>query len=277
MENYLGAKKLLFEALDPDACAITNLDDEHGRAVVSTTRGRVLTYSARLQADVTADRVHMDVGGIHMNVATPSGSIEVTSPMTGRFNVENILAAVATGAGLGIAPETIAKGIASMRFVPGRFEQIPSAEGWTAVIDYAHTPDALEQCLKTVRELLNNRKGRIITVFGCGGDRDTTKRPIMGRIASQLSDITIVTSDNPRTEDPERIIDEVLSGVLPGRTVERVVDRRAAIAASIAMAKPGDILLLAGKGHEDYQVIGHEKHHFDDKEELLKNMTPAGV
>jgi UDP-N-acetylmuramoyl-L-alanyl-D-glutamate--2,6-diaminopimelate ligase len=153
--------------------------------------------------------------------------------------------------------------------VRGRFEQIVSPAGWTAVIDYAHTPDALEKCLRTIRDLLPPEKpGRIITVFGCGGNRDRGKRPIMGRIASELSDITVVTSDNPRKENPGVIIDEIMAGVRSGATVHREEDRRAAIGRALAMARPGDVVLVAGKGHEDYQVVGEQKRHFDDREEV---------
>jgi len=153
--------------------------------------------------------------------------------------------------------------------VRGRFEQIRSAAGWTAIVDYAHTPDALENCLRTIRELLRpGSPSRVITVFGCGGNRDRGKRPLMGRIASDLSDLVVVTSDNPRNEEPEAIIDEILKGVPAGRTVRRIADRREAIRAGLRLAAAGDVVLIAGKGHEDYQVVGEARSHFDDREEI---------
>jgi UDP-N-acetylmuramoyl-L-alanyl-D-glutamate--2,6-diaminopimelate ligase len=211
----------------------------------------------------------MSVAGMKMTLAYDGRTRELDSRLTGRFNVENILAAYATGVGLGIAEDHICTGISGLPAVRGRFEQIVSPSGWTAVIDYAHTPDALEKCLRTIRDLLPEEKpGRVITVFGCGGNRDRGKRPKMGRIASELSDITVVTSDNPRKEEPATIIDEVMAGVQSGAAVYREADRRAAISTALGMAHPGDVVLVAGKGHEDYQVVGEQKHHFDDREEV---------
>ena len=181
----------------------------------------------------------------------------------------NILAAYSTGMALGIAPDTVARGIAAVASVRGRFEQIPSPHGWTAVVDYAHTPDALENCLRTIRELLPRGGGaRILTVFGCGGNRDRGKRPIMGRIAGDRSDVIIVTSDNPRKENPESIIDEILAGMPPGKPVRREANRHTAIRLALGEARRGDVVLIAGKGHEDYQVVGDARHHFDDREEV---------
>ena len=272
MDAYFLAKKRLFDALPEGSCAVTNADDPHSLRIVANTKARVLTYGVKSRADIMAADVRMDVRGISLRITASGGSWQTASRLTGRFNVENILAAYATGLGLGITPEAIAEGIRSLGPVRGRFEQLASPSGWTAVIDYAHTPDALEKCLHAVRELMpKGSAGRVITVFGCGGDRDRAKRPIMGRIASELSDFVIVTSDNPRTEDPERIIDEILGGVTAGN-VERVTDRRGAIAAALSRAAGSDIVLIAGKGHEDYQVIGGQKHHFDDREEVLSRL-----
>ena len=194
----------------------------------------------------------------------------VRSPLTGRFNVANVLAAAATGLALGLPPAQISRGVEALTAVRGRFEQIPSPSGWVAVIDYAHTPDALENCLATIREILPKGAGRIICVFGCGGDRDRGKRPIMGRIASGMSDITIVTSDNPRFEEPERIIGEILVGVDAAKDVRVEPDRRLAIRTALGLAGAGDVVLVAGKGHEDYQLIRGVKSHLDDREEVEK-------
>jgi UDP-N-acetylmuramoyl-L-alanyl-D-glutamate--2,6-diaminopimelate ligase len=191
----------------------------------------------------------------------------MTTPLVGRFNVYNILAAYSTGLALGLSPDTLAAGIRSVKSVRGRFERIASPKGWAAIIDYAHTPDALEKCLRTIHDVLPREgRGRIITVFGAGGDRDRTKRPLMGAVAGQWSDIVIVTSDNPRTEEPQSIIDGIVAGIPRAAQVTREVDRRAAIHSALQQAKAGDVILVAGKGHEDYQVIGKEKIHFSDRE-----------
>jgi UDP-N-acetylmuramoyl-L-alanyl-D-glutamate--2,6-diaminopimelate ligase len=180
-----------------------------------------------------------------------------------------MLAASAAALGIGIAPGVIAAGIRSVASVRGRFEQVVAEAGWTAIIDYAHTPDALENCLRTIRELIGpDPARRIITVFGCGGNRDRGKRPLMGRIASQLSDIAIVTSDNPRNEDPASIIEAVVAGMIPGRETHREVNRHEAIRFALRSARRGDVVLVAGKGHETYQVIGSARQHFDDREEV---------
>jgi UDP-N-acetylmuramoyl-L-alanyl-D-glutamate--2,6-diaminopimelate ligase len=191
----------------------------------------------------------------------------LTSPLVGRFNVYNILAAYSTGLALGHAPDVLATGIRALKSVRGRFERIASPKGWTAIIDYAHTPDALEKCLRTIHDILpQERRGRIITVFGAGGDRDRTKRPLMGSVVGKWSDVIIVTSDNPRTEAPQLIIDEIVAGIPRGTQVAMEVDRRTAIQSALRQAQSGDVVLVAGKGHEDYQVIGKEKIHFSDRE-----------
>jgi UDP-N-acetylmuramoyl-L-alanyl-D-glutamate--2,6-diaminopimelate ligase len=178
-----------------------------------------------------------------------------------------MLSAYATGCALNLPVNVIGQGIAAVKGVRGRFERVSSPAGWTAIIDYAHTPDALEKCLRTIHEVLPQKnRGRIITVFGAGGDRDKAKRPIMGSVASKLSDHTIVTSDNPRTENPMRIIEDIMKGIPGGSSVRCEADRRAAIQAALHDARPGDVILIAGKGHEDYQVIGQEKVHFSDRE-----------
>jgi UDP-N-acetylmuramoyl-L-alanyl-D-glutamate--2,6-diaminopimelate ligase len=269
MDAYFGAKKILFDALAADAFAVTNADDPSGMRMVGDTQAQVLSYGLQGPASVRAKDVAMNVRGIALTVVHDGRSCSVRSPLSGRFNVENILATYATGVALGIVDETIATGIAGVHAVRGRFEQITSPRGWTAIVDYAHTPDALAHCLQTIRDILPQRGGaRILTVFGCGGNRDRGKRPIMGRIASEMSDLTIVTSDNPRKEDPDAIIDEIMRGIVSDRNVRREADRRTAIRAALSEAQPGDVVLIAGKGHEDYQVIGEVKSHFDDREEV---------
>jgi UDP-N-acetylmuramoyl-L-alanyl-D-glutamate--2,6-diaminopimelate ligase len=267
MDAYFSAKKILFDALADRSIAVTNLDDERGRSVVSTTKAKCITYSVQHAADVTAENVKVGMGGISLDVKYDGRSMTLTSPLTGRFNVYNLLGVAASTLALGVEPRDIQKGIERVASVRGRFEKVVSPEGWTAVIDYAHTPDALQKTLQAIREMQSeNEKGKVITIFGCGGDRDREKRPQMGKIASELSDVTIVTSDNPRHEDPERIIDEIFKGIQSGARVMRIVNRREGIIAGLEMAQRGDLVLIAGKGHETYQVFGDEKIHFDDRE-----------
>lgn len=269
MDQYFEAKKILFNGLAPTAWAVVNADDPYASRMTAGIAAPSLRYGTGAGADVTARDVRMTVAGTRMNVVTPRGSQPVVASLTGRFNVSNILAAYTSGTAMGIPDATIAAGIASVKAVRGRFEQIPSPKGWTAVVDYAHTPDALENCLLTIRDLLPaGSAARVITVFGCGGNRDRGKRPTMGRIATQMSDVTIITSDNPRKEDPGAIIDEIMTGVVPTKKVFREMDRRSAIAQALRLATPGDVVLIAGKGHEDYQVIGDTKFPFDDRKEV---------
>jgi UDP-N-acetylmuramoyl-L-alanyl-D-glutamate--2,6-diaminopimelate ligase len=192
---------------------------------------------------------------------------EMKTPLIGRFNAYNVLAAYCAGKALGLSREIVLRGIENVKNVRGRFERISSPAGWTAIVDYAHTPDALENCLNTIHDVLPKEShGKIITVFGAGGDRDKTKRPLMGKIAGDLSDIAIVTSDNPRTENPEQILDDVMRGITRHASVLREPDRRTAIERAVKAAERGDVILIAGKGHEDYQIIGKEKRHFSDRE-----------
>ena len=269
MDAYFDAKKKLFDQLPDGAVAVTNADDPRGDAIVEGTRARVLRYSMTHSADITVRNLAMGVGGMQCELVTARAATPVQTMLTGRFNVANILGAFGAAVGMGVAPEAAARGIGGVRAVRGRFEQIVSPRGWTAIVDYAHTPDALENTLRTIRTLLGTDSGgKIITVFGCGGDRDRTKRPLMGAIASRMSDVTIVTSDNPRTEDPIAIIRDICAGVQPGAAVQTEPERRAAIARALGMAAPGDVVLIAGKGHEDYQVVGTTRTHLDDREEV---------
>ncbi len=289
MDTYLASKLRLFkelllpDAVKPQRMAVVNLDDEYSRQVADSTACPVLTYGITAAADVTAEQVSFSVTGIKALLVTPLGKIELRSDLLGRFNLANILAAVATGIALELPLATIVQGIEAHRRVPGRLERVENKSGVTLLVDYAHTGDALENVLRTIQELAT---GRIITVFGCGGDRDRGKRPIMGEIAGSFSDLTIITSDNPRTEDPAAIIAEIRGGIAAlgikeyaaleldkaeDNEAEKgfviVENRRDAIRLAISLAQPGDIVLLAGKGHEDYQIIGTTRYHFDDREE----------
>ncbi|HUF22745.1 MAG TPA: UDP-N-acetylmuramoyl-L-alanyl-D-glutamate--2,6-diaminopimelate ligase [Vicinamibacterales bacterium] len=262
MERYFAAKRRLFELLPDGAPAIINVDDPRG-ADLAAAVGRPLTYALDKSADVKAGQVSYSLDGLAFDLTTPRGTLHLRSPLVGRPNAYNIVAAAATAVALDLPFDAIERGLAGLEAVPGRFEMASSpSDDVRVVVDYAHTDDALKNLLETARPLA---KGRVITVFGCGGDRDATKRPLMGAVAARLSDLVIVTSDNPRSENPERIIEEIRRGMArePGAVIE-IVDRRQAIDRAIKEAKPGDLVLIAGKGHEKYQVIGERTLPFDD-------------
>ena len=269
MEEYFRAKLRLFTELGTAGRAIVNRDDPYGERIVSALHETpVWTFAIERTADLRAESVQVSLAGVRFTARTPVGSISLQSPLVGRHNVSNILAAVGVGLHHGIALPTIAAGIARLSSVPGRFERVEAGQPFTVVVDYAHTEDALFRLLTTAQAV---KTGRVITVFGCGGDRDRGKRPKMGRVAARYSDVVVVTSDNPRTEDPAAIIREVEPGVKEeireGSRARYVVhvDRRAAIEEAVREARPGDLVVIAGKGHEDYQIIGHDKHPFDDR------------
>jgi UDP-N-acetylmuramoyl-L-alanyl-D-glutamate--2,6-diaminopimelate ligase len=267
MDSYFSAKRRLFEMLPEGAPAVINLDDPRGDSLV---RGvpRAITYAISKPADVTPGPLTLTWQGVEFDAKTPRGHVRVRSRLVGRPNVSNILAAVSTAIGLDLPTAAIETGLAEIQGVPGRFQMVSTArDNIAVVVDYAHTDDALKNLLETARPLA---QGRVITVFGCGGDRDRTKRPLMGAVASRLSDVVIVTSDNPRSEDPARIIEEIKLGI-QGADREAgsffaIVDRADAIEQAIGMAKPGDLVLLAGKGHEKTQVIGQQELPFDEVE-----------
>ncbi len=267
MEKYFEAKKILFTELKPTGCAVLNHDDRWGVQIHDSIKTRTISYGITCAADVKVKDMKFGMNGTALIVSNGHGEFTFTIPLIGKFNVYNVLAAYSAGIALGIPREQILTGINNLKNVRGRFERIVSPAGWTAIIDYAHTPDALENCLKTIHDILpTQNRGRIITVFGAGGDRDKSKRPLMGHVAGDYSDIVIVTSDNPRTEEPEKIIDDIMRGVIRHASVLREVDRRTAIERAVSCAQRGDVILIAGKGHEDYQVIGREKIHFSDRE-----------
>lgn len=262
-ENYRDAKKAFFDALPKDAFALTNADDRNGMVMVQNTKAVVRTYSLRTMADFKAKVLEESFEGMFLDI----NGKEVSVPFIGRFNVSNLLAVYGAAVMLGKMPEDILIKMSTLRPVNGRFETIRSKEGQTAIVDYAHTPDALVNVLETINEILNG-KGEIITVCGAGGNRDKGKRPIMAQEAVNHSDRVVITSDNPRFEEPQAIIDDMLAGLDKEqmRKVVAIADRKEAIRAACMMAKSGDVVLVAGKGHENYQEIKGVKHHFDDHE-----------
>jgi UDP-N-acetylmuramoyl-L-alanyl-D-glutamate--2,6-diaminopimelate ligase len=266
MEDYFGAKRRLFEMLPADAPAIVNIDDPRGTSLVEIAK-RPVTYAITRSADVTPGPLTYSLTGLEFGVRTPRGTVPVKSKLVGKPNVYNILAAVGTAVSLGVPLDAIEHGLQQLSGVPGRFEPVSSInDDITVIVDYAHTDDALRNLLETARPLAERR---LITVFGAGGDRDRTKRPLMGMVAGRLSDVVVITSDNPRSEEPGRIIEEVNRGAAPesrqgGAQVMAIVDRREAIAYAVAQAASGDVVLIAGKGHEKYQEIGGRVFPFDD-------------
>ncbi|MCI0486560.1 MAG: UDP-N-acetylmuramoyl-L-alanyl-D-glutamate--2,6-diaminopimelate ligase [Blastocatellia bacterium] len=311
MEDYFAAKEKLFTGVlgqEPGA-AIINIDDEYGRKLLQTAKGRTITYGFRSDADVRTDGFTLSSSGTNFTAFTPAGAMEIASPLVGRPHVYNILAAIATGLALSFDLEDITRGVAANRSVAGRFERVhpddSSAPGFTVIVDYAHTDDALKNVLQTAREIVSreqrsrgagvqgcrgaeerytyqnasritHHEGRVITVFGCGGDRDRTKRAPMGEIAARLSDVVIVTSDNPRSEDPEAIIRDIEAGLKnAGRPYSKFTDRREAIFYAIGKAREGDVVVIAGKGHETYQILGDRTIHFDDREVAREAMRAS--
>jgi UDP-N-acetylmuramoyl-L-alanyl-D-glutamate--2,6-diaminopimelate ligase len=273
MTQYFEAKRQLFTMLPPGAPAIVNADDPRGVTIAHGVP-RVVTYGIDRPADVRAVSVHASLEGLAFDVETPQGRLAIRSPLVGRPNVYNILSVVAAAGALGLPASAIESGIARLDRVPGRFQVVSEpSDDVRVVVDYAHTDDALKNLLETARPLTS---GRMITVFGCGGDRDATKRSLMGAVASRLSDLVVITSDNPRSESPEQIIEEIKRGIVlprepggPQRSAKphiAITDRRLAIEYAVRTAQPGDLVLVAGKGHEKYQVIGDRTLPFDDVE-----------
>lgn len=262
-ENYRDAKKAFFDALPREAFAVTNADDRNGMVMVQNTRAQVKTYSARGAADFRGRILEESFEGMNLEM----DGQEVFVQFVGRFNVSNLLAVYAAAVLLGVEPDEALVQLSAMKPVNGRFESIRSPKGVTAIVDYAHTPDALVNVLQTINDVLQHR-GECWTVCGAGGNRDRGKRPIMAKVAVENSDRVIITSDNPRFEDPQAIIDDMLAGLSEEQrqSVLSIVDRREAIRTACMLAKPGDVILVAGKGHEDYQIVQGVKHHFDDHE-----------
>ena len=264
-ENYRNAKKAFFDGLPKTAFAITNADDKNGMVMVQNTKATVKTYSTRSMANFKAKILECHFGGMYLEI----DGKEVGVQFIGKFNVSNLLAVYGAAVMLGEKPENILLVMSTLKSVSGRLEPIQSLEGYTAIVDYAHTPDALENVLKAIHEVLDG-KGHVITVCGAGGNRDKGKRPLMAQEAVKQSDKVIITSDNPRFEEPQDIINDMLAGLdqQQMKKVVSIVDRKEAIRTACMMAQKGDVILVAGKGHENYQEVKGVKHHFDDKEVL---------
>lgn len=286
LEEYFAAKVKLFtdylqESAKTNKSSVINDEDPRGETLFRETQGAKFRVGLREQDEIACRNFDFNQDGIKAEVRLPgiSRPLAIVSPLMGRHNLENILVAVGLAHALGATPAAIQKGIEGLRYIPGRLERIDNAKGVHAFVDYAHTPDAVARVCDALAPLARKTGGRLITVFGCGGDRDRTKRPEMGREAGRRSDVVIVTSDNPRTEDPEAILDDILPGLresgLPKDRLFRVPDRRKALEKAVAMARPGDFLLVAGKGHEDYQIIGKTKVHFSDQEILRELMRES--
>ena len=261
--EYIRAKKMLFDRLPREAFALVNVDDRNGEVMVQNCKAHVARYSLRQMATYHCKVLEMLFDGMLLRIDNQ----ELWVSFLGRFNAYNLLCVYGAAMELGANSDEVLQAMSALRSVSGRFEPLRSQGGITAIVDYAHTPDALENVIATINDI-RTAKQRLFVVCGCGGDRDSTKRPEMGRIASREADVAIFTSDNPRTEDPELILDQIVQGVEAGAQTLRIIDRRQAIRTAVMMAAAGDIILVAGKGHEDYQIIGREKHHFDDREEL---------
>jgi UDP-N-acetylmuramoyl-L-alanyl-D-glutamate--2,6-diaminopimelate ligase len=275
-ENYFAAKRRLFEGTGAGApdVSVLNTDDEWGKKMIGLGK-RTLTYGLQNGAELKAKKFQLTFKGLSFTAQTPIGPIQVESRLVGRINVYNILAAMGAGIGLGLSNEVIESGIRNLHAVAGRFQRVDFGQPFLVVVDYAHTDDALENLIRTAREL--NPKGKIITVFGCGGSRDRTKRPIMGELSGRLSDLSILTSDNPRQEDPLKIISDIVVGMQKsnGKYLSEP-DRAKAIHLAIDEARAGDIVLLAGKGHEDYQIFADHTIHFNDREVAAKALGERG-
>jgi UDP-N-acetylmuramoyl-L-alanyl-D-glutamate--2,6-diaminopimelate ligase len=263
LARYRDAKARLFAMVPPDGAAIVNADDPSSGAMAERSQGRVITYGIDAPAEVQATDLVLAPNGTEFAVRWPGGSRRFSLRLPGRFNVSNALAAFAVGLAADVDPAVIAPALRSVAGVPGRCELVEEGQPFTVLVDYAHSPDSLEKILRLAAQI---SPGRRIVVFGCGGERDRTKRPIMGRLGTTLADYAVFTSDNPRGEDPEGIIREIEAGVDAATNFESVADRRAAIERGIALAGPGDVVVIAGKGHETYQILGGRVEAFDDRE-----------
>lgn len=265
-DNYIKAKKQFFDNLPADAFAITNIDDRNGMVMLQNTKAKIKTYSVQSPADFKAKIIECHFEGMYLEI----NGCEVGVQFIGKFNVSNLLAVYGAAVMLGKDPQEVLVAMSAMKPVNGRFEALRSPSGYTAIVDYAHTPDALENVLNAIHGVMEGKSGKIITVCGCGGNRDKGKRPLMAQEAVRQSDKVILTSDNPRNEEPEDILKDMQAGLTPEQlsNVLTIVDRRQAIKTACMLAQNGDVILIAGKGHEDYQIVKGVKHHFDDKEEV---------
>ena len=265
LQDYFAAKRTLFDQIESPERAVIDSDDEYGRRLIEEIGGKPMTFGMRGADIMPAKDFEISTRGLRGTLQTPAGPVRVESSLLGRPNLYNWMGAVGAALMVGIKPKQIETGIRNLQAVRGRFEYVESPAGPTVIVDYAHKPDALEKLLNAVRDLA--AKKRLVVVFGCGGDRDKEKRPKMGALATKLADFTILTSDNPRSEKPEAILDDIERGARGGGKYARITDRRAAIARAIDEAGDDDVIVIAGKGHETYQVIGDQIVHFDDREE----------
>jgi len=275
-EEYFAAKRRLFEGTGAGVpeTGIVNVDDEYGKRLAGLAK-KTVTYGLESGADITTKKFHLSFEGLSFSAQTPVGKIQVASPLVGRINVYNILAAIGAAQALSVSNETIEAGIRSLESVSGRFQRIDLGQPFLVIVDYAHTDDALENLIRTAREL--NPKGRIITLFGCGGEKDRTKRPVMGEVTGRLSDLTIISSDNPRAEDPLKIISDIIVGLQKtGGKYLIEPDREKAVALAMDEARAGDMVLLAGKGHENYQMLAGGTVEFDDREVARRALRERG-
>jgi UDP-N-acetylmuramoyl-L-alanyl-D-glutamate--2,6-diaminopimelate ligase len=275
-EDYFAAKRRLFEGTGAGApeVAILNTDDDYGKQLAGLAK-KTVTYGLESDADISTKKFQLSFEGLNFTAQTPNGKLQVVSKLVGRINVYNLLAAIGAAQALGFSNEIIEKGIQNLQSVSGRFQRIDQGQPFLVIVDYAHTDDALENLIRTAREL--NPKGRIITLFGCGGLKDRTKRPVMGDVSGRLSDLTILSSDNPRTEDPLKIISDIIVGLQ--KTAGKYLiepDREKAIGRAMDEARAGDIVLLAGKGHENYQILADRTLEFDDREIVRRALRERG-
>jgi UDP-N-acetylmuramoyl-L-alanyl-D-glutamate--2,6-diaminopimelate ligase len=281
-DDYFAAKRILFDQIDRGAkTAVVNIDDTYGRRLASDLGKAAMSFGQSAEADIhPAAGFEISVRGLRGTLVTPAGELPIESDLLGLPNLYNWMGAIGAAIVVGIPPATIAMGVRNLPSVRGRFERVPAEDGPTVIVDYAHKPDALEKLLRAVRELAGEK--RVVVLMGCGGDRDKGKRPEMGAIAGRLADYTVLTSDNPRSEKPEAILDDIEAGMkeVPRERYTRVADRREAITSSIRDASNDDVIVIAGKGHETYQVMGDEVVHFDDREEAelaLKKRTDKSI
>jgi UDP-N-acetylmuramoyl-L-alanyl-D-glutamate--2,6-diaminopimelate ligase len=275
-EDYFAAKKKLFEGTGAGVpeVAVVNTDDEFGKKLAGLAK-KTVTYGLESHAEITTKKFQLTFDGLTFTAHTPNGRVEVVSSLVGRINVYNLLAAIGAAQALGLSNEVIEKGIRNLESVSGRFQRIDLGQPFLVIVDYAHTDDALENLIRTAREL--NSKGRIITLFGCGGEKDRTKRPVMGEVTGRLSDLTILSSDNPRSEDPLKIISDIIVGLQ--KTAGKYLiepDREKAIGLAMDEARAGDIVLLAGKGHENYQILADRTLEFDDRDVARRALRERG-
>lgn len=278
IENYFYAKKILFDGMSSGSLSVSNKDDDYGQKIVNDSKSRKFYYSIKEESDLRAINEKLTMQGLEFDAVYGQNNFHFKTNLSGRFNIYNILASLSVAINYDIKIDTVIDSLNNFEEVKGRFNKIRLNNGAVAIIDYSHTSDSLKNAIEAAREIINaeNKNGRVITIFGCGGDKDKSKRPVMGKFATDLSDFTIVTSDNPRTEDPYEIINEILTGMNQKKEYEIIEDREKAIKRGLEVSGNGDVVLICGKGHENYQEINGVKTHFDDKEVVQKYLHVTG-